>query len=359
VAVGFNSVAVVAESHADTLNRMKILVTGGAGFIGSHTVVELVLEGHEPVILDSLVNSKPSVLDRVEQITGYRIPMVVGDVRDPHVLDSVMDGGTFDGVIHFAGLKAVGESVRQPLDYFGVNVGGSVTLAQAMLRHGIEMLVFSSSATVYGEPVELPIPETAELRAPTNPYGRSKLMAEQVFGDLAVAEPRLRLGMLRYFNPVGAHESGLIGEDPNDVPNNLMPYIAQVATERLPKLFVFGADYDTPDGTGVRDFIHVVDLARGHLAALNFLAEHPGYRIWNLGTGEGTSVLELVKAFEVAAAVPIPYEIVGRRAGDVAATYADASLAHVELGWKAEFDLDRMCTDTWRWQQFAETLERA
>lgn len=337
---------------------MKFLVTGGAGFIGSHTVVELILDGHEPVVYDTLVNAKPSVLDRLETITGYRVPFVLGDVRDPGGLNSVMDGAGFDGVIHFAGLKAVGESVTRPLDYFDVNVGGSVAVLQAMLRHGIDTLLFSSSATVYGDPEILPLPETARLGAPTNPYGRSKLMVEQVLGDLAQSEPDLKLGALRYFNPVGAHESGLIGEDPTDVPNNLMPYIAQVAAERLPRLCVFGADYETPDGTGVRDFIHVVDLAKGHLAAMRYLVEHPGFHTWNLGTGVGTSVLELVTAFERASGVTIPYEITARRPGDVAATYADPTRARAELGWHARYDIDRMCEDTWRWQQYAETLSR-
>ncbi|MEX2280175.1 MAG: UDP-glucose 4-epimerase GalE [Acidimicrobiia bacterium] len=335
---------------------MKILVTGGAGFIGSHTVVELVLEGHEPVVYDTLVNAKASVLDRLEMLTGYRVPFFRSDVRDPEALDSVMEGADFDGVIHFAGLKAVGESVSCPLEYFNVNVGGSVAVLQAMLRNGIDTLLFSSSAAVYGDPDVLPVPETARLGTPANPYGRSKLMVEQVLGDLAVSVPRLKLGALRYFNPVGAHESGLIGEDPNDVPNNLMPYIAQVATERLPLLYVFGDDYDTPDGTGVRDFIHVVDLARGHLAAMRFLVDHPGLHVWNLGTGVGTSVLELVTAFERVSRVAIPYEVIARRPGDVAATYADPTRAQEELGWRAEHDVDRMCEDTWRWQQYAEKL---
>ena len=335
---------------------MKILVTGGAGFIGSHTVVELVLDGHEPVVVDTLVNAKPSVIGRVERITGYRVPLVRADVRDGVALDAVMREG-FDGVIHFAGLKAVGESMDRPLDYFDVNVGGSVNVLLAMSRNGIERFLFSSSATVYGEPEVLPIPESAPRRPPTNPYGRSKLMVEQVLEDLALSAPEMEIGVLRYFNPVGAHESGLIGEDPNDVPNNLMPYIAQVASERLPRLEVFGGDYDTRDGTGVRDFIHVVDLARGHLAALRHLEGRPGLHVWNLGTGVGTSVLELVAAFERASGVTIPYDVVGRRAGDVAATYADPSTAERDLGWKARYDIDRMCIDAWRWQQHAETLD--
>ena len=335
---------------------MKILVTGGAGFIGSHTVVELVLDGHEPVVFDNFVNAKPSVLDRVEIITGYGVQVVRGDVRDLDALETLFSDGAFDAVIHFAGLKAVGESVANPLDYFENNVGGSVAILKTMGRHGVDTLVFSSSATVYGDPTVLPTPEDADLQPPTNPYGRSKLMVEEILGDVAVAAPEMRIGVLRYFNPVGAHESGLIGEDPADVPNNLMPYIAQVATERLPRLSVFGGDYDTPDGTGVRDYIHVVDLARGHVAAMRHLAAHPGLHIWNLGTGHGTSVLELVDAFERAAGVAIPYEIVGRRAGDVAATYADPSRAQRELGWTAEYGIDRMCEDAWRWQQYADTL---
>lgn len=336
---------------------MKILVTGGAGFIGSHTVVEMVLDGHEPVVLDTLVNAKPSVIDRVEQITGYRVPLVRGDVRDTDVLDGVLADAGFDGVIHFAGLKAVGESVERPLDYFDVNVGGSVSVLRAMRRHGVDAFVFSSSATVYGDPEVLPIPEDAPRRPPANPYGRSKLMVEQVLEDLAAAEPAMRIGVLRYFNPVGAHDSGLIGEDPNDVPNNLMPYIAQVASERLPHLRVFGSDYATPDGTGIRDYIHVVDLARGHLAAMRFLAEHRGLHCWNLGTGVGTSVLQLKEAFERTAGLTIPYEVVGRRAGDVAASYADPSKAKRELDWEARHDVDRMCVDAWRWQQHAEKAE--
>jgi UDP-glucose 4-epimerase len=337
---------------------MKILVTGGAGFIGSHTVVELILEGHDPVVLDSFANAKRSVIDRIETITGYRVPVSEGDVRDGAALDAVMDGSGFDGVIHFAGLKAVGESVQRPLDYFEVNVGGSIAVLQAMHRHDVATFLFSSSATVYGEPETLPIPESASLRPPTNPYGRSKLMVEQMLEDAAAADPSRPIGVLRYFNPVGAHETGLIGEDPNDVPDNLMPYIAQVATERLPLLEVFGNDYDTPDGTGVRDYIHVVDLARGHLAAMRHLVDHGGHHVWNLGTGEGRSVLEMIEAFERASGVPIPYEFVARRPGDVAATYADPSLAREQLGWTAAHGIDRMCEDAWRWQQQAEQISR-
>ena len=336
---------------------MKILVTGGAGFIGSHTVVELVLDGHDPVIYDSMINAKPSIFTRLEQITGYAVPFIHGDVRDSEGLDTAMADAGFDAVIHFAGLKAVGESVARPLEYFDVNVGGSVTVLKAMHRHSVDTFLFSSSATVYGEPERLPIPEDAPRRPPTNPYGRSKLMVEQILEDLATARPDHRIGILRYFNPVGAHESGFIGEDPNDVPNNLMPYIAQVAAERLPRLYVFGGDYPTPDGTGVRDFIHVVDLAKGHVAALRRLQDVAGLNVWNLGTGAGTSVLELVSAFERASGVTVPYEIAPRRLGDVAATYADPTKAEVELGWTAKRDIEAMCADTWRWQSFALSLE--
>ncbi len=337
---------------------MKILVTGGAGFIGSHTVVELILDGHQPVIYDSFVNAKRSVIERIGAITGYGVAVIEGDVRDAAALDAAMHGAGFDGVIHFAGLKAVGESVTRPLDYFDVNVGGSVAVLRAMTRHGLDSFLFSSSATVYGDPEVLPIPEDAPRHPPTNPYGRSKLMVEQVLEDVAASDPARPIGVLRYFNPAGAHESGLIGEDPNDIPNNLMPYIAQVATERLPLLQVFGNDYDTPDGTGIRDFIHVVDLARGHLAAIRHLIAHGGHHVWNLGTGAGTSVLEMVRTFERVSGVTIPYEFVGRRPGDVAATYADPTKAKEELGWSAAFGVDRMCEDAWRWQQRADEITR-
>ena len=335
---------------------MRILVTGGAGFIGSHTVVELVLDGHEPVIVDTFVNSKPSVLDRLETITGYRTPLHEADVRDGEALDRILAEGRFDGVIHFAGLKAVGESVERPLEYWDVNVAGSVTLLRAMGRHHVRRLLFSSSATVYGDPDELPLRETAPTKPPTNPYGWTKATVERIMSDVARAEPSWALAALRYFNPAGAHPSGLIGEDPSDIPNNLMPYISRVASERLPTLRVFGADYDTPDGTGIRDYIHVVDLARGHLAAMRHLFEHGGHHVWNLGTGRGTSVLEVVAAYERASGHQIPYEIVDRRQGDVAATWADPTLAERELGWSAEHDIDRMCEDAWRWQQYAVSL---
>lgn len=336
---------------------MKLLVTGGAGFIGSHTVVELVLDGHETVVLDSFENAKRSVIDRLGEICGLTVPVVEGDVRDAALLDRILEGAGFDGVVHFAGRKAVGESVEVPLDYYDVNVSGSITLLSAMRRHGVRIVVFSSSATVYGEAESLPLVETAPTRPPTNPYGRSKLMVEQILEDVAASDPSWRIGVLRYFNPVGAHESGLIGEDPNDIPNNLVPYIAQVATERLPRVEVFGGDYPTPDGTGIRDYIHVVDLARGHLGAIRHLEAHPGHHVWNLGTGTGTSVLEMIRAFERASGVVVPYEIVERRPGDVAASHADPGLAERELGWKAERDVDDMCRDAWRWQQYAERLD--
>lgn len=336
---------------------MRILVTGGAGFIGSHTVVELVQDGHDPVVVDTFANAKRSVIDRLERITGYRVPVHEVDVRDARALDSVFAVDHFDGVIHFAGLKAVGESVEQPIDYWDVNVGGSITLLDAMRRHGVDRLLFSSSATVYGEPDELPMRETSPTTPPTNPYGRTKATVEQVLNDVAVAEPGWGLASLRYFNPVGAHESGIIGEDPSDIPNNLVPYIARVATEQLPKLSVFGGDWDTPDGTGVRDYIHVVDLARGHLAAMRYLVDHGGHHVWNLGTGRGTSVLEMVAAFRAASGQAIPYEIVDRRPGDIAASWADPSKANHELDWHAEFDVERMCADAWRWQQYAVTVD--
>lgn len=338
------------------LYRMRVLVTGGTGYIGSHTVVELLLEGHDVVIVDSLANSKASVVDRIGEITGRSPELRVADIRDEEAIEKVVAGADFDAVIHFAGLKAVGESVARPLGYYDANVAGSVTLFRVLDRHDVRTVVFSSSATVYGDPDAVPVVETMPTRPPTNPYGRTKLMIEQILSDLYQSDHRWRVGLLRYFNPVGAHESGVIGEDPNDIPNNLMPYIAQVATERLPRLQVFGADYDTVDGTGVRDYIHVVDLARGHLAALRRLEAEGGLHVWNLGTGTGTSVLELVEAFERASAARVPYDIVDRRPGDVAAIWADASKAERELEWTARRSIEEMCGDTWRWQQYANRL---
>jgi UDP-glucose 4-epimerase len=329
---------------------MKVLVTGGMGYIGSHTVVELLAAEHDVVIMDNLSNSKVSVLDRLEHIVGRRPAFVHADIRDRDAVAKALDG--CDAVIHFAGLKAVGESVAQPLRYYDNNVSGSVVLFEAMAVAGVKTLVFSSSATVYGDPHAVPIREDFPLSA-TNPYGRSKLMIEDILRDLIRAEPSWRIALLRYFNPVGAHASGNIGEDPNDIPNNLMPYIAQVAVGKLPQLSVFGNDYPTPDGTGVRDYIHVVDLALGHLAALRALQQKPGVLTVNLGTGRGYSVLEMVHAFEKASGRPIPYRIASRRPGDIAQCYADPSLALAMLDWRADRDIDAMCTDAWRWQQWA------
>ncbi|MBI2225483.1 MAG: UDP-glucose 4-epimerase GalE [Betaproteobacteria bacterium] len=329
-----------------------ILITGGTGYIGSHTVVELMAAGHEVFIIDNFCNSKASVLDRIERIAGRRPGFAQIDVRDRAALRQLFSAHRFDAVIHFAGLKAVGESVAKPLAYYDNNVSGSVVLFECAAEAGIRTIVFSSSATVYGEPASVPIREDFALSA-HNPYGRSKLMIEEILRDLAKTDAGWRVALLRYFNPVGAHASGLIGEDPNDIPNNLMPYIAQVAVGKLKELPVYGADYPTPDGTGVRDYIHVVDLARGHLAALNALRGHSGVMTVNLGTGRGYSVLEMVRAFAAASGKPVPYRIVARRPGDTAQCYADPTLALATLGWKAELDIDAMCADTWRWQRWA------
>lgn len=335
---------------------MQILVTGGTGFIGSHTVVELILDGHDVVIVDDLSNSKPAVVDRIADITGVAPALVAGDVRDRSLLDDVMVRHDFGAVMHFAALKAVGESVREPLRYWNTNVVGSLNLVEAMLEHDVERIVFSSSATVYGDPESVPVSEEAPTRPPSNPYGWTKLTVEQILTHVAATQPSWAVALLRYFNPVGAHPSGLIGEDPSDEPNNLMPYIARVASEQLPKLFVFGDDYPTRDGTGIRDYIHVVDLAKGHTAALNKLLGGPGVRVYNLGTGSGTTVLELVHAFESASGVTVPFEITARRPGDVARVWADPARAERELGWVAQRGIEDMCEDTWRWQKFAGTL---
>lgn len=332
------------------LQTGRILVTGGAGYIGSHTVLELLNAGYRVVVLDDLSNASAESLARVERITGRPAPLVVGDVRDASLLRGLLARDRFDAVIHFAGLKAVGESVTQPLRYYDVNVGGSTALLRCLGEAGVTRIVFSSSATVYGDPERVPIDEHART-GPTNPYGRSKWMAEQLLGDLAASDARWAIGILRYFNPVGAHESGLIGEDPRGIPNNLMPFVSQVAVGRRPQLSVFGGDWPTPDGTGVRDYIHVVDLARGHLAALARVFAHSGAFTVNLGTGVGYSVLDMVRAFERASGRPVPYRIVPRRAGDIAACWAEPSLAERLLGWRAELGLDRMCADAWRWQQ--------
>ena len=327
----------------------RFLITGGAGYIGSHTCVELIAAGHQVCIVDNLCNSKRAVLERIARISGRAPEFFEADVRDAQALDRVFGGRQFDAVVHFAGLKAVGESVAQPLRYYDNNVTGTLVLCEVMAARGVRNLVFSSSATVYGDPASLPIAETAPLSV-TNPYGRSKLMVEDMLRDLVVAQPGWHVALLRYFNPIGAHESGLIGEDPAGIPNNLLPFVAQVAVGKLPRLRVFGNDYPTHDGTGVRDYIHVVDLARGHVAALDYLAGHARVTTVNLGTGQGYSVLDVVRAFEQASGRSVPYETVARRPGDIAACYADPGLAASLLGWRAEFGIERMCADSWRWQ---------
>ena len=332
-----------------------ILVTGGTGYIGSHTVVELMAAGHEVFIIDNLSNSKPAVLERIARITGRKPGFAQIDIRDGDSLRRLMAENRFESVIHFAGFKAVGESVSEPLRYYDNNVGGSVALLDAMREADIKSLVFSSSATVYGDPASVPIREDFPLSA-TNPYGRSKLMIEDILRDLAKSDPEWRIALLRYFNPVGAHASGLIGEDPNGIPNNLMPYLTQVAVGRLQELSVFGSDYPTPDGTGVRDYIHVVDLALGHVAALSALAAQRGVLTVNLGTGHGYSVLDMVKAFSRATGRDVPYKLAPRRPGDVAQCYADPEQAHQLLGWRATRGIEDMCRDAWRWQENAASL---
>ncbi|AIO67793.1 UDP-glucose 4-epimerase GalE [Burkholderia oklahomensis] len=327
-----------------------ILVTGGAGYIGSHTAVELLEHGYDVVIADNLVNSKAESVRRIEQITGRQPAFHQVDVCDEAALAKVFDAHPITGTIHFAALKAVGESVAMPLEYYQNNLGGLLAVLKVMRERNVKQFVFSSSATVYGVPERSPIDETFPLSA-TNPYGQTKLMAEQILRDVEIADPAWRVATLRYFNPVGAHESGLIGEDPAGIPNNLMPYVAQVAVGKLEKLRVFGSDYSTPDGTGVRDYIHVVDLARGHIAALDALERRDASLTVNLGTGRGYSVLEVVRAFEEASGRPVPYELVARRPGDVAECYANPAAAAETIGWKAEYDLDRMCADHWRWQE--------
>ena len=328
---------------------MSILVTGGAGFIGSHTVVELLENNEEVIVVDNLSNSKKEALNRVENITGKSLTFYKTDLLDKEGIDEIFSNHELDSVIHFAGFKAVGESVEKPLMYYHNNITGTIYLCEVMKKHNVNNIVFSSSSTVYGDPDEVPIKENFPVSA-TNPYGRTKLFIEEILRDLHNAHNSLNVALLRYFNPVGAHPSGKIGEDPNDIPNNLMPYITQVAVGKLEKLSVFGDDYPTPDGTGVRDYIHVVDLAKGHLSALKKLQENPGVVTYNLGTGTGYSVLDVVKAFEKASGKEIPYEITDRRAGDIAINFADPSKAEKELGWKAEHDLVDMCRDSWRWQ---------
>lgn len=328
---------------------MKILVSGGAGYIGSHTVIQLVAAGHDVVIVDNFSNANPIVLGRMESLTGTRIPLHSFDLCDHDKTEHLFATEDFDGVIHFAGYKAVGESVEKPLDYYENNLGSTFSLVRAMQRYDVDKLVFSSSATVYGEE-QAAATEDRRTYA-TNPYGWTKVMQEQILRDVAVAAPQMRFALLRYFNPVGAHPSGTIGEDPSGIPNNLVPFIAQVAVGTRDRLLVFGDDYDTPDGTGVRDYIHVEDLAAGHIAALEALENtNIAVHTWNLGSGRGTSVLEMLRAFEKAVGCPLPYEIVDRRPGDIATSYADPSKANRELGWSTKKTIDDMCADVWRWQ---------
>lgn len=338
---------------------MKILVTGGTGYIGSHTCVELIKAGHEVVIFDNLYNSKIDVVDKIEQITGVRPVFYNADLKDKESMRVVFEDNKdamFDTVIHFAGLKAVGESVAKPLMYYKNNIAGTINLTELMNEYGCKSIVFSSSATVYGSPKSVPISEDFPLHT-TNPYGSTKLMLEQILSDFCVPDPEWSVVLLRYFNPVGAHESGLIGESPNGIPNNLMPYIMQVAIGKLPQLGVFGNDYPTPDGTGVRDYIHVVDLAKGHVCAVDKATSAKGVNIYNLGTGIGYSVLDIVKAFEAANDVKVPYVIKDRRAGDIAECYANPAKAKAELGWEAQYDLERMCKDSWNFIKTSENVE--
>ncbi len=328
---------------------MRILVTGGAGYIASHTAVSLIENGHQPVLLDNFCNSKPAVLDRIAALAGQRPPLVKADVRDGAAVEQVLREHRIDAVIHFAALKAVGESVEQPLAYYDNNINGTLSLLAAMRRADVKTLVFSSSATVYSADQPMPLREDGALGA-VNPYGRTKLMVENIMSDVAAADPTVSFTSLRYFNPVGSHPSGTMGEDPRGIPNNLMPYVAQVAVGRLPRLRVFGQDYDTPDGTGVRDYIHVCDLAEGHVAAINHGHGKPGSHVFNLGTGNGSSVLDVLRAFSSACGKELPYEVMPRRAGDVAACWADPAYAEKVLGWRASRSLAQMCDDAWRWQ---------
>lgn len=330
---------------------MKILVTGGAGYIGSHTVVELQNEGYDVVVVDNLSNSCEKSLDRVEKITGKKVPFYKCDILDREGLNKILDAEKVDACIHFAGLKAVGESVAKPWEYYENNIAGTLTLVDCMRQHGVKNIIFSSSATVYGDPAFVPITEECPKGVCTNPYGWTKSMLEQVLSDIQKADPEWNVILLRYFNPIGAHKSGTIGENPNGIPNNLMPYVTQVAVGKRDHLTVFGNDYDTHDGTGVRDYIHVVDLARGHVKAVEKIKEKAGLKIYNLGTGVGYSVLDIVKNFEAATGVKVPYEIGPRRPGDIATCYSSADKAKKELGWTAEYGIKEMCEDSWRWQK--------
>lgn len=329
---------------------MKILVTGGAGYIGSHTVLELLNNGYEVVVADNLSNSSEEAVRRVEELTGKKISFYTTDIRDKDALNELFDKEDIDAVIHFAGLKAVGESVSKPVEYYENNIAGTLNLIEAMRNHDVKNIIFSSSATVYGDPAQLPITEECPKGTCTNPYGWTKWMLEQILTDVHTADPEWNVILLRYFNPIGAHESGRIGEDPNGIPNNLLPYVAQVAVGRLKEVGVFGNDYPTPDGTGVRDYIHVVDLANGHVKALDKIKEDCGVKVYNLGTGKGSSVLDVIHAFEKACGKPIPYVIKPRRAGDIAECYASSDLAKKELGWQAQYDLEDMCASSWKWQ---------
>ena len=329
---------------------MKILVTGGAGYIGSHTCVELLNNGYEVIVMDNLYNASEKALDRVQQITGKTLKFYNADMLDQPAMDQIFEAETPDAVIHFAGYKAVGESVAKPIEYYHNNMTGTLLLCDTMRKHGCKNIIFSSSATVYGDPLQIPISEECPKQNPTNPYGQTKTMLEQVLMDIHRADPEWNVTLLRYFNPIGAHKSGLIGEDPKGIPNNLLPYVAQVAIGKLKCVGVFGNDYDTPDGTGVRDYIHVVDLARGHVKAIEKFKENKGVLIYNLGTGHGYSVLQVIAAFSKACGKEIPYEIKPRRAGDIATCYCTPAKAKAELGWEAEYGIEEMCADSWRWQ---------
>ncbi|ENA0807075.1 UDP-glucose 4-epimerase GalE [Providencia rettgeri] len=332
------------------MNNQQVLVTGGLGYIGSHTCVQMIQQGMQPVILDNLHNANLEVINRIEVITGIKPTFYQGDVRDSQILESILANHQIHSVIHFAGLKAVGESVQKPIEYYDVNVNGTLVLVESMKKAGVKSLIFSSSATVYGEPEHIPLTEEASVGNTNSPYGTSKYMVERILTDLHIADSEWSISLLRYFNPVGAHNSGLMGEDPNGIPNNLTPFIAQVAVGRRKELTIFGGDYPTKDGTGVRDYIHVMDLADGHIAALNKVSQQAGLHIYNLGTGTGTSVLEVVAAFEKAVGKPIPYTIAARRPGDIAEYWSTPAKATQDLGWTAKYSVQDMANDVWRWQ---------